>query len=203
MFEQRLAASKGSNHQRLVDELASKNISKDARGELLARAAEQDITESLFADMNIEAKSLMVEKDYTNFGKKVAGVLYQGQAPYKIPVFFKEALRDVHSQLESKRIKEILDTVTALYNEKVKEEKEKDKSSKGKSKKGPQLAAGKQTVNTQMMHDLMGEDDYGEEEEYGAQTAAGGKKKVQEADYDFMWEWLYFEYADLANILIV
>lgn len=74
----------------------------------------------------------MTEKDYQNFGKKVAGVLYQGQAPYRIPSFFKEALRDVQKELDSKKIKEILDNVTTLYNEKVKEEKEKDKGGKGK-----------------------------------------------------------------------
>jgi hypothetical protein len=47
-------------------------------GELLSKAAEQDITESLFADMNIDSKSLKTEKDYVNFGKKVAGILYEG-----------------------------------------------------------------------------------------------------------------------------
>jgi hypothetical protein len=54
--------------------------------------AEQDITESLFADINITAKQLNTENDYKNFGKKVGGVLYQGQAPYRIPAFFKEVL---------------------------------------------------------------------------------------------------------------
>ena len=191
MFEERLAIGKGSNQARVAEELAGKNLSSAAKGELMSKAAEQDITESLFADMNIEAKSLMTEKDYVAFGKKVASVLYQGQAPYKIPAFFKEAMRDVASQLESKRIKEILDNVTTLYNEKVKEEKEKDKTGKGKQKKGPQLAAGKQTVNQQLMHDLLGDDDYGDEDEYGqeAGASAGGakaKKKVQEADFDFM-----------------
>ena len=141
--------------------------------------------------MGVESKSLVAEKDYVNFGKKVADVLYQGQAPYKIPAFFREVMRDVQSQLESKRIKEILDTVTTLYNEKVKEEKEKEKTGKGKQKKQPQLAAGKNTLNQQMMSDLMGDEDYGEEEygdEYGAEgyTGGKGKKKVQEGDYDFM-----------------
>ena len=54
-----------------------------------------DITESLFADMNVNSNSLNKEPDYVNFGKKVAAVLYQGQAPYKIPVFFKEIMRDL------------------------------------------------------------------------------------------------------------
>ena len=137
MFEERLATNKGGNQARLAEELAGKNISSAAKGELMSKAAEMDITETLFADMNVDSKALMTEKDYVNFGKKVATVLYQGQAPYKIPVFFKEALRDVQSQLESKRIKEILDNITTLYNEKVKEEKEKDKAGKSKQKKQP------------------------------------------------------------------
>jgi hypothetical protein len=108
-------------------------------------------------------------------------VLYEGQAPYRIPVFFKELVRDLSKQIESKKIKEILDTVTALYNEKVKEEKEKEKSGKGGAGKAKaQLKAGKQHLNQQLVSNLMGEDDdeYGEEEE--------AYKREQEAEYDFM-----------------
>ena len=104
-----------------------------------------DITESLFADINISANQLNTEKDYINFGKKVSAVLYEGSAPYRIPVFFKELLRDLSTQTEAKKIKEILDSVTTLYNEKVKEEKEKDKT--GKTSKKPKIAAGKQHQN--------------------------------------------------------
>lgn len=135
MFEERLASTKSSNAQKTTAAAQGKGLSKDAQGELLSRAAEDDITESLFGDLNTTAKSLVTEKDYQNFGKKVAGVLYEGQAPYRIPSFFKEALRDVQKELDSKKIKEILDNVTTLYNEKVKEEKEKDKGSKVKPKK--------------------------------------------------------------------
>ena len=134
----------------------------------------------------MSSKSLNAEKDYINFGKKVSGVLYKGQAPYRIPVFFKEILRDLQPQLESKKIKEILDTVTTLYNEKVKEEKEKEKGGKKTTK--VQIKAGKQTVNLQMMNDMMGEEDYGEEDEYGEEetTVKTAKKKVQEEEFDFM-----------------
>lgn len=59
-----------------MDEANTKGLSKDARGEMLSRAAEDDITESLFGDLNTTAKTLVTEKDYQNFGKKVAGVLY-------------------------------------------------------------------------------------------------------------------------------
>jgi hypothetical protein len=37
-----------------------------------------DITESLFADLDVNAKSLNLEKDYVNFGKKVSATLYEG-----------------------------------------------------------------------------------------------------------------------------
>lgn len=61
----------------------------------MGRMAEQDIADALFSEMNISAVQLVSEKNYVDFGKKVAGVLYQGQAPYRIPSFFKEALKDV------------------------------------------------------------------------------------------------------------
>lgn len=76
MFEERLATNKGGNQARLAEELAGKNISSAAKGELMSKAAEMDITETLFADMNVDSKALMTEKDYVNFGKKVATVLY-------------------------------------------------------------------------------------------------------------------------------
>ena len=98
-------------------------------------AAEQDITESLFADVNVEANQLNLETNYVNFGKKVSDVLYNGKAPYRIPAFFKELTKELPKHLESIKIKEILDSLTTIYNEKVKEEKEKEKTGgKGKGK---------------------------------------------------------------------
>ncbi len=52
-------------------------------------------------------------------------------------------MRDLSKQIDSKKIKEILDSVTAIYNEKVKEEKEKDKKPSGASKAKATLKAGK------------------------------------------------------------
>ena len=40
MFEERLAQTKGANYQKTVDEVAGKSLSKDARGEMLSKAAE-------------------------------------------------------------------------------------------------------------------------------------------------------------------
>lgn len=57
-------------------------------------------------------------------------MLYQGKAPYRIPTFFKELFKEIPNQLESKQIKEILDSLTAIYNEKLKKEKEEEKTKK-------------------------------------------------------------------------
>lgn len=159
-------------------------------------AAEQDITDSLFADMNVASTQLNLEKDYVNMGKKVSDVLYNGKAPYRIPAFYKEVLRELPKHLESIKIKEVLDTLTTIYNEKVKEEKEKEKTG-GKGKGKAQLKSGKMLQNAKMMDDVMAEDDYGSEKEYdedeeeeGASASkkkkGGAKKKVEEEEYDFM-----------------
>ena len=141
--------------------------------------AEADITESLFADMNVNANQLNSVPDYTSFGKKVAGVLYEGKAPYNLHCFFSEITRDMGKHLDSKRIKKILDQMTTMYNEKVKEEKDKDKPKKSQK---ATLKGGKNQVNTKMMDDLMG-DDYDSEEDDGTYK---GKARAEEEDYDFM-----------------
>jgi Translation initiation factor eIF3 subunit len=70
--------------------------------------------------MSVNSAALKTEPDYVNFGKKVATTLYAGSAPYRIPAFFKELVRDLNKQCDSGEIKDILDSMTALYNEKVK-----------------------------------------------------------------------------------
>lgn len=183
MFEQRIKANKitSTAMQQRIDEIKKSSLSEEAKAHQLAIAAEMDITESLFADLDVNANSLTLEKDYINFGKKVSTTLYEGKAPYRIPVFFKEITRDLSKHVDSKDIKVILDSMTALYNEKVKEEKEKEKSGKGATKAKAQLKAGKQHINQQLVTNLMGEDDdeYGEEE-------AGGAGRAHEDEYDFM-----------------
>ena len=106
-------------------------------------------------------------------------MLYEGQAPYNIPKFFKELVRDLSKQIDSKKIKEILDSVTAIYNEKVKEEKEKEKKGTGATKAKAQLKSGKQHLNAQLVSNLMGEDD---EDDYGEE----GYQRAKEEEYDFM-----------------
>lgn len=143
MFIQRQGGGKTVTNNARVEEIKKSGLSKEAQAKELQIAAEMDITDALFADPTVNANSLNKEEDYANFGKKVAGVLYEGQAPYRIPQFFKELVRDLSKQIDSKKIKEILDSVTAIYNEKVKEEKEKDKKPSGASKAKATLKAGK------------------------------------------------------------
>ena len=196
LFEERLASHKGGA-AKTVEEIQKSNLSKEAKDAQLSMAAEQDITDALFADINIGASQLNLEKDYVNLGKKVSDVLYNGKAPYRIPAFYKELMRDLSKQTESTKIKEILDSMTTIYNEKVKEEKEKEKTGGGKGKGKATLKAGKQIHNTKMIDDVMAEDDYGSEKEYdedeegeGASASkkkkGGAKKKVEEEEYDFM-----------------
>ncbi len=90
-------------------------------------------------------------------------------------------MRDLSKQIESKKIKEILDSVTAIYNEKVKEEKEKEKSGKGGTKAKAQLKSGKQHINQQLVNNLMGDED-----EYGDEDEGVGYQRAQEEEFDFM-----------------
>lgn len=185
MFEERLKANKptSSAAQARIEEIKRSGLSEAVKAQQLQIAAEMDITESLFAELDVNANSLTQEKDYINFGKKVATALYEGQAPYRIPVFFKELVRDLSKHIDSKKIKEILDSVTALYNEKVREEKEKEKSGKGSQKTAKaQLKTGKQHLNQQLVSNLMGDDD----DEYGDEDEDQGYSRAQEAEYDFM-----------------
>ena len=183
MFLQRQGGAKAAgptNVNSRIEEIKKSGLSEEAKAQALQIAADMDITEALFADLNVNANSLNQEKDYLNFGKKVSAVLYEGQAPYRIPQFFKELVRDLSKQIDSKKIKEILDSVTAIYNEKVKEEKDKEKKgTSGAGKAKAQLKSGKQHLNQQLVSNLMGEED---EDEYGEE----GYQRAKEEEYDFM-----------------
>lgn len=107
------------NKAKDYDELFEKRLGKPSKGDVKpnanlskeeqSRLAERDITDQLFADMDINANLLNSEKEYVNFGKKVSDVLYQGQAPYRIPSFFKEIVRELPKHCDSKKIKEVFD----------------------------------------------------------------------------------------------
>jgi hypothetical protein len=80
MFEERMKANKTTTSaaavKQRIDEIKKSGLSEEAKAQQLAIAAEMDITESLFADLDVNANSLNLEKDYINFGKKVSTTLY-------------------------------------------------------------------------------------------------------------------------------
>jgi len=49
-----------------------------------------------------KAASLNSEKDYKEFGKNIAEILYGGKAPYRIENFYKELSKDLGKHLDSK-----------------------------------------------------------------------------------------------------
>ena len=66
----------------------------------LSQAADASIADQLFGDEGSTAVdtnnvTLNSEKDYKEFGKKVAKALYAGKAPYRIENFFRELAKDL------------------------------------------------------------------------------------------------------------
>ena len=60
MFEQRLAAGKpkASTQQRIDDIRKNTQLSEEAKAQMMQIELERDITESLFADLDVNANSL-------------------------------------------------------------------------------------------------------------------------------------------------
>ena len=50
----------------------------------------------------LKAVNLNSEKDYREFGKNVADILFGGKAPYRIENFFKDLTKDLGKHLDSK-----------------------------------------------------------------------------------------------------
>lgn len=75
------------------------------------------------------------ENEYVLFAKKVSGLLLEGKAPYRIPSFFKEMFKELPNHCESGDLKKILDAITTVYNEKVKQDKQKEKGGSKKQAK--------------------------------------------------------------------
>jgi hypothetical protein len=188
MFEERHKKRGGIKTQQVQDTSAA-GKSKNAKGEELSKAAEEDITDQLFAsEIQQDSASLKTQKDYESFANQVGDVLFEGQAPYHIPAFFTELAKGLSkSQTKTEEVKLIIDRITVVYNAKVAEDKKRDGGNKKGSKKA-KLNAGKAAAETharnnnpQMVSDLMGdEDDYGDE--YGEEKSG----RQAEADYDFM-----------------
>jgi len=71
------------------------------------KAINNDV-EAIFAcDIETEASQLMTKKNYVEFAKQMANVLYDGQSPYNIPFFFQALLAELptKSGCDAKQIK--------------------------------------------------------------------------------------------------
>lgn len=155
--------------------------------------AENQMTNDLFgADDEPKIKEkvwkLNSEKDYKEFGKHTAKILYKGSTPYRTENFFRELCRDLPEHLDSKQIGSIVEYMKSVFNQKQKAEKE-EKDGKNKKKKKIDLKGGggkgyEFNNNAGMVQDVMGgptnDDDYGD---YGDEQ---GFKREGEAEFDFM-----------------
>ena len=191
-FEERQKKLGGAVSSEPTPEVNTKGMSKAAKGMIVEQKAEEMLADQLFggeAEAGPKLK-LNTEKEYKDFGRKTAQILYQGSAPYRIENFYKELSKDIGTHCDSKQIKKIADQLQTLYNDKLKKEKEEEKGKSKKAKaslKGGGAKGYDRNNNPAMLQDVMGADDeYGDE--YGDQE--GGFKREGEADYDFMWdEW--------------
>jgi len=50
----------------------------------------------------LKSVNLSSEKEYKDFGKNIAEILYSGKAPYRIENFYKELSKDLGKILDSK-----------------------------------------------------------------------------------------------------
>ena len=194
MFEERQTKKKGPAKPTQVQEIGGKK-SQAAKGEELAKVAEEDITEQLFAtDIAVESKGLKAQANYESFAKKVGEVLYEGEAPYNIPYFFAELAKGLSkSQTKTEEVKLILDKISVIYNARIAEDKKRDGNvKKPANKQKPAIKMGKAIDNTKnnnaaIIDDLVGsdEDEYGD---YDDEIVPGktGSKREAEGDYDFM-----------------
>ena len=58
MFEERLVGAKTGGNNARIEEIKKSNLSQEAKAQQLQIAADADITEALFADLNVNANSL-------------------------------------------------------------------------------------------------------------------------------------------------
>lgn len=186
VFEERQKKLAGNLDRKAPTEEELKGMTQDQRARALAEAADANLADQLIGEeekTTLDTKvTLNSEKDYKEFGKKVAEALYAGKAPYRIENFFKELCKELPQFQDAKQVKKIADSLLAIYNAQLKEEKDKAKS----KKKAPMIkgggAKGYEFNNNQaMVADVMGDaGDYGD---YGDEA---GFKREEEADYDFM-----------------
>lgn len=104
--------------------IAEQNAEPIDRAEAKRREEEADheLTEELFTQP-IRVTELNTEEEYQNYSGEVAQRLAKGKSHYRIPLFFKDLLKDTATLLTSTQLSELLRIVTVAQSEKVKQEK--------------------------------------------------------------------------------
>lgn len=163
----------------------------------MEEAQEKQAADQLFGNDSDEEKlvqkavNLNSEKDYKEFGKSTADILYKGKTPYRVENFFRELCKDLPEHCDSKQIKKIADHLQVIFNTKQQQEKEKVKKGKKAALKfGGQDDKYERNNNAAMINDVMGTnaeqnyDEYGDYGDYGDEGATF--KRENEAEFDFM-----------------
>ena len=161
-------------------------------GELVSRAAEEDITDQLFSqELEMESSGLVSTQNYTKFATQVGDVLYEGKGPHNIPSFFQELAKGLYTVegIKVDDVKKIKNQFEVVYNNLLQKQKEADKKPGKKGKEKPKLGRAidnSRNNNPQMVADLMGDDDdYGDEYgDYGDESGAAGSQRVPENQLD-------------------
>ena len=118
MFEQRNKGKSTTNQEAATKAVNSgAKMSAEAKGNLLAQAADEDAGGDLLGDLNLEATTLNKEADYAQFGQMIAEKLYKGKTTYNAVSFFREVAKPLPQHLDSKTIKKITDNLTKIYND--------------------------------------------------------------------------------------
>ncbi|CAG9326406.1 unnamed protein product [Blepharisma stoltei] len=83
--------------------------------------ADHELTDELFQVTKVE--ELISEQNYLDFAGEVSRKLTHGNAHYRIPIFFKELLKDMSTLLDSTQLSEIVSQTNIAHADKVKQEK--------------------------------------------------------------------------------
>ena len=192
-FEERQAKLAGlpSKPAPTAEELSK--MTNAEKGLAMQLAAEDQLANQLFggddegvSGLDMKNVKLNSEKEYKEFGKCTADILYKGKAPYRIENFYKELGKDLPKNADSKQIKKIADHFTSLYNMKLIEEKADGAGGKGKKAKATLKGGGakgyEMNNNAAMINDVIGTVDPNDYGDYGDEAFT----KEKEEAYDFM-----------------
>jgi Translation initiation factor eIF3 subunit len=140
-----------------VKETPDQKTKRIAEGKIQEVIADNEITEDLF---NVKPVTVLITDDnYIEYAREVNRSLSKGQHHFRLPVFFKELLKDTSSLMTADDIYKVITQLNIIHTEKLKAEKGPGKKTNSK----PTLKG--ETKKTKIGYD---EDDQGDEfDDYG------------------------------------